>query len=140
MHDCRLFTTKCGTLGFSATDIQIGDVIVFVATAAAPFVIRRRDEVSWILVGEYCYLDSAMRVEPVGRTWPDKERRVFSWEDIVLVQIIQRLRLPSSSRPALEIGQENFGWPLFCFLNQDQNWVLRRVIWVCSKTSSKPCG
>ncbi|KAK4539277.1 hypothetical protein LTR36_000831 [Oleoguttula mirabilis] len=50
-----MFVTDDGTLGLAPPDARRGDALVFLAGGFCPFVLRRRQDDAWTLVGD-CYL------------------------------------------------------------------------------------
>lgn len=66
-----MFATKDGTLGLAPPSARCGDSVVFLAGGLCPFILRRRQDATWTLVGD-CYLCD---LDPFG-LWDDASKAV----------------------------------------------------------------
>lgn len=70
----RLFRTKTGWFGISNQNLQNGDSVWILAGAETPFLLRRRSENDWLMIGD-AYIHGAMEGEATEKL-PDTLRSI----------------------------------------------------------------
>jgi hypothetical protein len=83
-EDRKLIATKLGMIGLAPEDVRIGDNLCVIRGLNMPFVIRKREQGDWTLVGA-CYVHGAMDGQVVANRRHQDTHGNLLWEIIGLV-------------------------------------------------------